>query len=163
MTGSTVEIYDDEELGRIRRRIKVWKTALCIIAAAGLAVCIALAAMTGTANADKMELTAVAVSTVTGWIVIYGAIFVVTAGKRELRHADMLRSEERERLEGTVTVTDKRLIIRKSIAMRRVELSTEDGVRKLLVAERRAGALAAADATAIYIAHGYVAAYEVVK
>lgn len=160
MEGQIVELYSDGDLLRLRRRIRIWTGLLCAVAAAALAACIALAALTNTANALKTELAAELTSTLAGWFVIYCGVFVVAAARRELAHAQMLRAEERERAEGAVTVTKERLRIRKSVAVRRVELRREEQVQRFLVAESRADALAKADAGAVYTAHGYIAAYE---
>ena len=108
-----------------------------------------------------MELAVICVSTLAGWIVIYGRTFVVAAARRELAHAGMLRREARETARGAVTVTDERVVIRNSITARRVEVSADGRIRRLLVCESRADDLAAAGAAALYAAHGYVAAYEV--
>ena len=160
MSGTVIELYSDADLRRLRAQIRGWRVALGVLAAVTLAVCVALAAVTGTANAAHTEPAAVIVSTVLGWVILYCHIFVVTAKQRELTHAQMLREEERERVEGPVTVTKERLVIRKSITARRVEVRGEEG-RRLLVCESRAGTLAQARATAVYAAHGYAAAYEV--
>lgn len=160
MTGKIVELFPDADMERLARQIRRWRTALCILAAAALAACVCMAAAAGTANADRMEIAAIIVSTFAGWIVIYCAIFVVTARRRELAHAAMLRTEDRQRVEGTVAVTDERFTIRKSVAVRRVEVCGDEE-RRLLVCDSRAAALAASGAVAVYTAHGYVAAYEV--
>ena len=161
MQGKIVELFPDGMAERLARQVKRWQTALAAVAAAGLAACICIAAMTRTANAARMEMAAIAVSTVTGWVVIYGAIFAVAVRRRELAHAAMLRSEPRERTAGTVIVTDERVAIRKSITARRVEVRDGEGTHRFLVCETRAAALATARAAAVYTAHGYVAAYEV--
>lgn len=161
MEPKIVELYDDGALARLRRRIRRRRGALWGLAAAALAVCVALIARTGTANAARMELAVICVSTIAGWIVIYGGIFTVAAARRELAHAGMLRREAREAVRGAVTVTGERVAIRKSITARRVEVAADGQTRRLLVCEARAAALAAAGASVLYTAHGYVAAYEV--
>ena len=161
MEPQIVELYDDAAMARLERRIKLWRRALWALAAGALAVCVGLIVRTGTANAARMELAVICVSTLTGWVVIYGGIFVVTAARRELAHAGMLRREAREAVSGVVTVTKERVAIRNSITARRVEVDTDGQPRRLLVCENRAVALAAAGAATLYAAHGYVAAYEV--
>lgn len=161
MEPQIVELYDDAAMARLERRIRRWRTALWVLCAAALAVCVGLIARTGTANAARMELTVIGVSTATGWLVIYGGIFVVTTARRELAHANMLRREARQAVSGAVTVTNERVAIRNSITARRVEVSADGQARRLLVCETRAAALAAAGAAVLYAAHGYVAAYEV--
>lgn len=163
MAGRIVELFCDDDMARLARQIKRWRTALAIVAAAGLAACVTMAAVTRTGNASQMELAVIAVSTVTGWLVLYGAIFVVAVRRREMAHGAMLRGEERERTAGTVTVTDERFTIRKSVAVRRVEVRDGDQTHRFLVCDSRAAALATAGASAVYTAHGYVAAYEVAR
>ena len=161
MESRIVELYDDTAMTRLERRIRRWRGSLWVLAAGALAVCVWLIVHTGTANAARMELTVIGISTVTGWVVIYGGIFGVTAARRELAHAKMLRREERQAVSGTVTVTKERVVIRNSITARRVEVDADGQTRRLLVCETRAGDLAAAGAAALYAAHSYVAAYEV--
>lgn len=166
MTAQIVELYSESDRNRLRRKVSVWTGILLGIALAALIACIAMAALTNTANADRMELGAVAVSTAAGWFVIYCGIFILSRDRRELAHAEMLRGEPRERVEGTIRVTGERLAIRKSIVALRVEVSGGEGTERVLVTEQRGSALAKAaesGAAAVYTVHGYVAAYEVMK
>lgn len=156
-----IELYDDAVLARLRRKIKYGSAALLALSAGALAACLVLIALTGTENASRMELAAIAVSTVAGWIVIYGSIFVVGDARRELAHARMLHSEPRQRVQGAVTVTKERVVIRRSITVRRVEVRDGGQCHRLLVCQSRAAALTGADCAAVYTAHGYIAAYEV--
>ena len=149
-----VELYSESDIQKLRRKVKGWFIALCSFSAAALAVCIVLAALTNTANADRMELAAIIVSIAAGWTVIYLGNFTAAAKKHELEHALMLAKEERTRIAGAPTVTEQRIVIRKSITARRVEADGE----RLLVCESRAKALEGAKA--VYAAHGYIAAYE---
>ena len=161
MESRIVELYDDTAMTRLKRRIRRWRGSLWALAAGALAVCVWMIVHTGTANAARMELTVIGISTAAGWIVIYGGIFGVSAARRELAHANMLRREERQVVSGDITVTNERVIIRNSITARRVEVYTDGQTRRLLVCETRAEALGLAGAAVLYTAHGYVAAYEV--
>ena len=161
MERQIIELYSDGDLARLERRVNAWRLALWILVLAALTACVTLIQLTTTGNAAGMERAVIVTSTLTGWVVIYGSTYIVTAGKRELGHARMLREEERQRVEGPVTVTRERIVIRGSITARRVETPTGEGRRRLLVCEGRAAALAAAEVSAVYTAHGYVAAYEV--
>lgn len=161
MARQIIELYSEADMTRLRRRIKRWRAALWLFAAFALAVCLRLIVLTGTENAARMEGTVIAVSTVAGWVVIYCSVFVVTAGQRELSHANMLHSENRQIVWGSVAVTNERVSITRSITARRVEVSGDGETHRLLVCESRADELAAAGAVALYTAHGYVAAYEV--
>ena len=156
-----VELYSDAELARLKARIRRGQVFHCLLAVAALTACLVMIACTNTRNAGQMELATILVSTVAGWIVIYGSVFGVMLRRRELRHAVMLREGEREEARGAVTVTGERIVIRRSITARRVEVRGEGDVQRLLVCESRADALAAANASAVYTVHGYVAACEV--
>ena len=155
-----MELYGEAELQRLRRKVKGWRIALWAISLAALAACVTMAALTNTANAAQMELAAVTVNVAVGWVVIYCGIFVAAAGRHELEHAEMLGKEERTRIVGTLNVTDQRIVIRRSITARRVEVHTDGETQRLLVCESRARTLEKAGARALYAAHGYVAAYE---
>lgn len=161
MDKQIIELYSDGDMARMRGHIRRWGRALCALAAAALGVCVVLTALANTKNAQRMELATVAVSTVAGWIVIYGGVFVVFPVRRELAHAEMLRREDRERVAGSVTLTEERFRIRKSVAVRRVEVREGEQTRRLLVSDSRSKALESASPEVLYTCHGYVAAYEV--
>ena len=162
MAEQIIELYSETDLARLNQKIKRWRTALWILAVCALAVILRLISLTGTGNAAQMEHAVIAVSTVAGWIVIYCSIYVVTAGQRELSHANMLRSEERKTVQGIVKVTDEKVAITRSITARRVEVQDNGEPHLLLVSESRADALADVGEAVLYTAHGYVAAYEVI-
>lgn len=163
MKEGIVELYSDADLAQMRQRIKRRRAAHLLVAAVALAACLTMIALTSTENAARMELAVIAVSTLAGWIVIYGSVFVVMAARRELRHATMLREEERQAVSGAVTVTDERVVIRRSIAARRVEVRDGEGTHRMLVCEMRAAEIAALGEATLYTVHGYVAAYEVTR
>lgn len=161
MNKDIVELYTEADLARMRRSIRRGCAAHALLAALALTACLAMIARTGTGNAARMELAVILVSTVAGWIVLYGQLLVVLPRRRELRHAVMLRADERETVTGVIAVTDQQVPIRKSITALRVEVRGEGESRWVLVCQTRAGALAALDAATLYTVHGYVAAYEV--
>ena len=160
MEEQVVELYGETDIQRLRRRVTGWRIALGSLAAIALAACIAMAALTNTANAARMELAVIITDIAAGWIIIYLGAFVTSAVRHELDHALMLGKEERTRITGTPVVTDKRVAIRRGITARRVEVETDGRVQSLLVCESRAKALEKAGAIALYVSHGYVAAYE---
>lgn len=161
MKKGLVELYGDDDLARLRQQIQRARVIYGAMAVAGLAACLTMIALTGTGNAARMELAVIAVSTVVGWLVIYGLLFVIGTRRKELRHASMLREGERQEARGAVTVTEERVTIRKSVTVRKVEVRGDQGTRQLRVCESRAEALMSADIVAVYAVHGYVAAYEV--
>lgn len=163
MDDAIVELYSDDDLKRLRQKIGRWCTAHGILAAAALVACLIMVANTGTANAARMEMACVIVSTVAGWVILYGQMFVVTPCRRELRHALMLREGERERVKGVLSVTDERIAIRGSITVRKAEMRLGEETCRVLVCESRAQMLAAMNPAVLYIVNGYAAALEVSK
>lgn len=160
MNGKITELYTDEDLDSLRCKIRRLNVFHGLLAAGALALCLVLIALTRTANAARMEILVIAVSTLAGWVVLYGQLLIALPCRRELRHALMLRSEEREKICGVVSVTEERIVIRGSITARRVEIRSGDEVRRALVCESRAGALAGLGEAVLYTAHNYAAAYE---
>lgn len=161
MKEGLVELYDDGDMARLRRQITRARLIYGAMAVAGLMACLTMIALTRTGNAARMEPAVIAVSTVVGWLVIYGVLFVIGTRRKELRHATMLREGERQEVRGAVTVTDERVTIRKSVTVRKVEVRGDQGTQQLRVCESRAEALTSSAVTAVYAVHGYVAAYEV--
>lgn len=161
MAQQIIELYSETDLTRLQQKIKRWRRSLWILAVCAFLIVLRLIALTDTGNAAQMERAVVALSTVAGWIVIYCSIFVVTAGQRELDHANMLHSEERQVVKGIVKITDERVVITRSITARRVEVQDNGEAHLLLVCESRADELASVGEAVLYAAHGYVAAYEV--
>ena len=155
------ELYDAEDIGRLEKKIRNGRGAMLLLGCTALALCVALCCLTRTGNAERMELLTVAVSTVAGWVLLYLRRFVVTAERRELMHARMLRGAERETLRGRVTVTKERVAIRDSITLRQVLVETAEGTRRVKVNDRRAAALSGETGELrLYVANGYIAAFE---
>lgn len=161
MESKIIELYPDGDMERMGLHARRWRRILLAVAAAALGVCAALVALTDTLNAPRMELATIAVSTAAGWFIIYKWVFTLSPARHELAHAGMLRSEERERFQGAVRVTDEQFKIRKSVPVRRVIVTQGEDERRLLVCASRAEALEGLDQAALYACHGYVAAYEV--
>ncbi len=164
MACKVVELYSSDELKQMEQTNRRWIIGLSIFSAAALAVCISFALRTQTLNAMQMELSAVAVSTVAGWIVLYFALFRVRTGRREIQHAAMLQDETRDRYAGTVSLLKEQFLIRKSVPVQRVAVQEENGeMVKLLICRNKSKTLEQAHPTAVYVTHGYVAAYEVAQ
>lgn len=153
-------LYDERELAALHRRIARWRWGLAAVGAAALAGIVLLMAFTTTLNAPYTELAAIGVSTLAGWILIYGILFQYLPCRREAAHAAFLAESPAQPAEGTLTLTGERVKIAKSITARRVELTGPEGVRRLLVCDTRAAALMEAAPRRVYAAHGYVAGWE---
>ena len=136
-----VELYSPEDPDVLNRKRRAWTAAVCVIAAAALAVCVSFCLRAGAANAARMEAYAVAVSATAGWVCIYLLTFRVAALRREEAHECRMLQGQRETVRGRVTLAARETQIPRSIAVRRV--TVEDGERtvRLLAAARRCAAL----------------------
>ena len=153
-------IFGEAERQRLRRHHARWRWGMILLAAAALTAILLLILLTDTLSAPRTELAAVAVSTVAGWVVLYGVLFKLLPDRREEAHAAILAGEQPEPVEGTLTLTDQRVQIAGSITARRVEMAGPEGVRRLLVCDSRAAALEKAAPRRVYAVHGYVAGWE---
>ena len=156
---NTVELYSREGIERQRKRYKSARRGVMLLAAAGLAGCIGLCLAANTLNAGRMELAAVAVSTLAGWAVIAVVLNCLLPAKYQAAHGENMLRGERQTHRGTLTVDKAVTPIRNSISVCRVTVS--DGAR-LNVNSKMAAALQKLTApVTVYSAYGFVVAYEV--
>ena len=86
------DLFDSAEIARLKRKHKTSVTAAVLIGGLALLVCVLLCVFTRTGNAERMTLTAIAVSTVGGWIMLSLLMFPATDARHELRHAGFRRA-----------------------------------------------------------------------
>ena len=154
------ELYTAEELSRLENRIRILRPLLILAGAAALAICILLCCLTNTANAGRMEISVIALSTGAGWILLYLRRFVLVELRHELGNAQMLRDSERETVRGRVEVSAEKLRIRNSIPFRNVTVEEEGKTRRVKVIETKAGDLEkAGKELELSVANGYAAAF----
>ena len=161
-----VELYRPEGPDALRRSRRAWTAAVCVIAAAALAVCVSFCLRVDASNAGRMEAYAVAVSAAAGWVCIYLLAFRVAALRREEAHERRMLQGERETVRGRVTLAARETQIRRSIAVRNVTVGGGERPLHLLAAARRCDPLERAlDGGAaemeLDVVGGYVAAFRV--
>ena len=158
-----ISLFPPEYLEKLKKRIRIRSTALWILGAAALAVCVTFCCIAGTATYRPLMFWTVGVSTVTGWIIIYQYVFCVRQAKRELAHAVNLGDpEEWEPVEGVMELTKQFFRIRGTVNMRRVKVKTEEEERTLNVCASRSRLLERVGSeVTLYVSHGYIAGYEV--
>ncbi len=157
-----MELYRPEDLGRLERQVKRAGGAAALLAGAALALCVLFCCLTNTANARAMEIAAISVSTLAGWVVIWTVHHRVIELRRERGHAEMLMTGERSTLEGVVEVSDERMRIRGSIRFYPLSVRGADGTAKSKVIAARAALLRAENGKRLrlYVVNGYAAAFE---
>lgn len=161
-----VELYRPEDVGTLKRKHDASLAAMWGIAAAALAACVLFCVFTNTANAARMELLAVAVFAVAGWVVIYLSTFTVAALKHEREHTARMLAGERTALRGQTSLAKETVRIRKSISVRRLTVVSGGEVRRLYVDACRARELDRAlggveKLCELDVVGGYVAAFVV--
>lgn len=155
---TTVELYSRGDIERLIRRKNISKYAALIIGVLGLAACIAICCAANTANAQRMENTAVIVSTLAGWAVIFIILNVQLPSKYEAAHAKLLLDGERKAHRGTVTVDKTPVRIKNSVSVCRVSVS--DGARLNIISKKAAALKGITAPVTLYSVHGYVVAYD---
>ncbi len=162
MDGEIIELFSPEYLDRKRKRNRRFAWMLLLLALLGLGFCVGLCIGVNTENTYRRMLWTIGVSALTGWIVIYFYVFGYRAAKREIVHGEHLQDAERETLEGEVEVSKLAYRIRGSVNVRKVTVKTWNGSRTVNICASRGRELAAAGKRLrLWLAHGYVTAYEV--
>ncbi len=160
------ELYRPGDPDALNRKRRIWMAAVYVIAAAALVACVSFCLRTGAANAARMEAYAVAVSSVSGWVVIYLLAFRVAALRREEEHARRMLAGKRETVSGRVTLAARETQIPRSIAVRRVTVEGGERPLRLLADAKRCAELAralngGAAELELDVVGGYVAAFRV--
>lgn len=162
MNGEIIELYAPEYLNRKREKNRKLLWFLALLALVGIGVCIALCIGVNTKNSIRRMLWTIAVSALTGWIIIYYYVYSYRATKREIVHGMHLQEGERTTLEGEIEVSKLAYRIRGSVNIRKVTVQTDGGSRTVNICATRGKELSAAGKRLkLWISHGYVAAYEV--
>ena len=154
------ELYREDDLVLLRKKVKNLTIAAAVLAAAALGVCVYLCTRVNTANAALLERWVIGISVLSGWTEITLLRFVLGDTRREITHAGMLRTASRQRYAGQVEVTGEKLRIVNSIPFRTVLLTDGEEKKRLRVIENRAAVLEKAAPRAVYVANGYIAGWE---
>lgn len=154
------DLFSGEYLARLRKKRRSSLVAAALIGGLALFCCVLLCTLTRTGNADRMALTAIAVSTVGGWAVLSLLMFPAADAKHELRHAEMLAAGPEETLCGAVRFEPGTMRIIGSIRFRTLRLSGAEGERRVKVCASRAALLPEGKELALTVVNGYVAAFE---
>ena len=161
---SVIELYDRRHIEKLKRKKKVWTAAACIFSSAVLITCIVLCCLTGTANAKIMEPLVIGIFTIGGWITVYTVTYKICYTKYAFRHRETMLAGERTAVTGRVSVSDEKIRIKKSVPIRKVCIQAGDAVQRLSLDEalvpRLKAAAARYDIITLYVAHGYIVAYQ---
>ena len=161
MPDTAIPLYTDRDLRQLRFWRRFWTWALPVLLVLALGAIIGLIVTVNRRNELRHELIAICISTLAGWITIYFSTFSIRGGKRELQHAETLSDGVPEVLRGRVRLTKERFRIRGSIALRKLEVETPDGVRRVSINATKVKRIKkAGEHLVLYVVHGYVAAYE---
>ena len=153
----------DGEWSALEGRERRLSAAFRILAALAPAVFIVLCLLVRTENARVMHAVMLGATAVPGAAAILVYLLLLRPVRRERKHLEMLRSGEKNILEGRLTVTGDSFRIPKSVRVRRVILNIGEEERPVLlnVDERWADRLPP-DGTTVRLAavHSYIAGLE---
>lgn len=152
-------LYSPEDIRRLEKKKRRWTAALYIIAGAALVTCVALCLLTGTANAERMERAVIALSGGAGCVCLYLRRFTVAETRHEIDHARMLLGGKGDEYEGVLSLSEERLRIVNSVAIRLVDLEENGKPHRLKVIETRVPRLASLESRAVRVrvVNGYIA------
>lgn len=162
MKTNIIELYGPDELAREKRRLLVWIVVLVLAAALVLAACIVLCTHVTQRNWQRMLTAVLLTSVLGGWTVLSLRIFVLDQIRFGEKHVAAIEEHraERERFEGTFTLTNERLLVKNGVSMQRVQSDNpKAGVLQLY--RRKVKRFDAARAAAVYVEFGFITAYEV--
>ncbi len=154
------DLFPDAELRRLEKKKKRAEAAAALIGGLALLCCVLLCVFTRTANAQRMELSAIGVSILGGWAVMSLLFFPAASSRHELRHAQMLRGGPEETVCGAGVYEPGALQIRGSIRFRTLRLRTVEGEKRVKVCASRASTIPEGRALRVYTVNGYAAAFE---
>ncbi|MBR6006229.1 MAG: hypothetical protein IK064_01230 [Clostridia bacterium] len=154
------ELYSGDDVIILQKKQRLWRIAAIAVAAVTLILCIVFCASSGPRNMMKMLAAAVITSTVGGWIVITIVRFALDELRYAEKHTRAVLEGERESVDGRFELTDDRTLVKRGVAMLRVDAGTESGTHALQIYEKKARRFDAKNAKRVYTVHGFIAAYE---
>ena len=138
----TIILYTPEEAAAIRAKAKKLKILMLALSLACLVICILLCCLINTANEAAVRIAVISVSTVFGWAVILLWALGYAPAKADYTHMEGVLEGERESCIGTLSLEEGVLHIPKSIWIRRVTLTDDNGNTHILsVLADKAGSL----------------------
>ena len=153
------ELYSRAEYERLTKKNRIWKIVVISLYAAILVAELVIALMLTTENKSRLIYWMMGVSIAVGWIAIYFRVFRYSRGRAEAEHQRNMLEGEREKLTGTLKLTDEVLRIKRSITLRKAELYNADGRHRLNVHVDRAAKLPEGLLT-VWTVSNYVVAFE---
>ena len=155
-------IYTPEEAGRMKKRSDRLFRAACILVAAAFVLCVVFCLTVDTGNARSLLFMAIGIFTLAGWIAILLLSFGAFPMRAESRHMKTMLDEETVEYTGIAETGTNIIRIPRSVSIRKVYLTTEDGERVSLNVLNRQAALLPNDVPVrLRCAHKYITAFEV--
>lgn len=132
------ELYTRRETERFRRLALCSGVLAAAALAAALAVCVLLCCRVRTLNAARLEKTVILVSVLSGWFALLLYFMVCRPARAEYRHMAGIRQGEKTEHSGVLTVSPAELTLPRSITVRKVTLSGDEGELALTLNARLA-------------------------
>ena len=157
-----MELYAQKQAQALRLRARCWSVAVFAAVALALVGCIVCCCLSSTATAERMERTAIILSTAAGWFVIFALTVLVFPNRYGAQHEENILCGERETVTGVISVEPEVLQIPKSIAICKVVVRSGAFERRLSVRADKVKLLQAYEGQALtlHTVYGYIAFFE---
>ena len=160
MERKTIELYQKNDLRKLRRMLVIQIAALAAVAMVTLAACILICTKVNVYNAKELLYWCVGISVLGSWIALSIRIFGLDGIRCAIKHTDAMLEGEREIITGTFTLTDERVRVRNGVSMIRVRCDSPERVGALQLYEKKKEQFIAHMAKTVYAVYGFVVAYE---
>lgn len=162
MERKSIELYDEQEVAKMRLTNKIWTVAVSVFAAACLVACIILCCLVNVRNVRQLQTIVMTIVVVGGWIIIYVCVSILAENKHEIVHARNMLEGERSEYIGELSLGKDKIKILGSITVVKAILKDGDKEQKFNVNLLKTGKLKNLEGKVkLYVVHGYVVALEV--
>ena len=155
-----IELYQKNELDKLRYQLFIQIAVLAAVAVLTLASCIAICTRVSTYNSKELLYWCVGISIVGSWIALSIRIFGIDGTRSAIKHTAAMLEGERETVTGTFTLTDERVRVRNGVSLIRVLCDSPERVGTLQLYERKRERFNAQNTAKVQTVYGFVVAYE---
>ena len=152
--------YRQEELTEAEAVRKRTRTAMAVVAGAGLLVCVILCCFATRQNQDVTLPLTVGTSTLAGWIVIFLSHSRYDAARARARHVELMLTGPRERFSGRFTKQEGVYRVKKGVSIRKVRQQEEFRETMLTVFDEKAPLLPDEFTGTVEMVYDCIVAYE---
>jgi hypothetical protein len=160
MKRKMIELYQKNELEKLRRVLFFQIAMLAAVAAIALTACIVICTKVSAYNSKELLYWCVGISTAGSWIALSIRIFGIDGTRSAIKHTAAMLEGERETVTGTFALTGERVRVRNGVSMIRVLCDSSERVGTLQLYEKKRERFNAQNTERVQTVYGFVVAYE---